>query len=63
MGSEKTREARLRRLARKDGKSFHRTRSPFHEWGVRVKYYLADVTNTLAAVYATLDAAEEDLLG
>lgn len=50
-------------VARKEGKSFHRARRPFDEWGVRAKYYLSDVTNTLVAVYATLDAAEEDFQG
>lgn len=62
MGCERSREARLRRLAREEGKSFHKAERPFYEWGVGAKYYVSDMTNTLVAVYATLDAAEEDLL-
>jgi hypothetical protein len=62
LSSENVREARIRRLARKDGKSFHKARSAFYEWGVRANYYLTDETNTLVTVYATLDAAEEDFL-
>ena len=63
MRSERSREARLRRLARDEGKSFHKARRPFVEWGVRAKYYVSDMTNTLVAVYATLEAAEEDFHG
>jgi hypothetical protein len=54
----KAREDRLRRLARNDDKVFHKARRPFFEWGVRANYYLSDMTNTLVAVYADLDAAE-----
>jgi hypothetical protein len=61
--SERSREARLRRLARADDKSFHRARRPFDQWGVRAVYYVSDMTNTLVAAYATLDAAEEDFRG
>jgi hypothetical protein len=56
----KAREDRLRRLARNDDKFFHKARRPFFEWGVTANYYLSDMTNTLVAVYADLDAAEED---
>ena len=60
MDSEGVREARLRRLARREGKSFHKSRRPFHEWGVKSRYYVSDMTDRLVAVYATLDAAEAD---
>ena len=60
MISEKSREARLRRLARKEDQFFHKARTPFVEWGVRAGYYVSDMTNALVAVYATLEAAEEE---
>jgi len=52
---------RLRRLAREGSKFFHKARRPCDQWGVRAAYYLSDMTNALVAVYATLEAAEEDL--
>lgn len=63
MRNDRSREARLRRLARDEGKSFHKARRPFEQWGVRAAYYVSDMTNTLVAVYASLDAAEEDFQG
>lgn len=63
MVSERSREARLRRLARVEGKTFRKARRPFEEWGVQARYYVSDMTSTLVAVYATLDAAEEDFQG
>ena len=60
MISEKSREARLRRLARKEDQFFHKPRKPFVECGVKAEYYVSDMTNALVAVYATLEAAEED---
>ena len=61
MASEKSRENRLRRLARKKDQFFHKPSKPFVQWGVSAMYYVSDLDNTLVAVYATLDAAEEDL--
>ena len=40
MATEKSREARLRRLARKQDKFFHKARNPFNQWGVSVKVLL-----------------------
>ena len=57
---EKARESRLRRLARQEDRCFHKSRKPFAEWGVTASYYVSDMTNTLLAVYADLNAAEED---
>ena len=59
--SEKSREHRLRRLARKRDKIFLKARRPFDERGVKARYYVSDMTNALVAVYATLEVAEEDL--
>lgn len=61
MISEKSKEARLRRLARKEDQFFHKARRIFVERGVRAAYYVSDMTNALVAVYATLEAAEEEL--
>jgi hypothetical protein len=61
MTSEKTREKRLRRLARKEQRIFHKSRKPFVEGGVRARYYVSDMSNTLVAVYADLDVAEEHI--
>jgi len=54
------REDRLRRLARKEDQFFHKARKTFVEWGVRTQYYVSDTSNMMVAVYANLDAAEED---
>jgi hypothetical protein len=62
MTGEKSREHRLRRLVRKEDKAFHKARRPFNEWGVMARYFLSDATNALVAVYADLEAAEEDFL-
>lgn len=61
MTDEKSREHRLRRIARKRDQIFHKARRPFDERGVKTRYYSSDMTNALVAVYATLEAAEEDL--
>jgi len=60
MSSDKSREARVRRLALKDHKFFHNARRPFLEGGVRARYYVSDMNNKLVSCYANLDAAEED---
>lgn len=60
MRSENSREDRLRRLALKEDRFFHKARRPIMEGGVRANYYVSDLTNTLVRVYADLDAAEED---
>jgi hypothetical protein len=62
MTNEKSREDRLRRLARKEDRFFHKARKPLFDCGVRAKYYLSDMTNTVVTVYANLDAAEEGLV-
>ncbi len=61
MTSDKSREARLRRLALKEHKFFHKARRPFLEGCVKAKYYISDMNNNLVSWYADLDAAEEDL--
>ena len=60
MTSEKTRENRLRRLARKEDRFFIKAKKPFLERGVRAEYYVSDMSNMMVAVYSDLDAAEED---
>jgi hypothetical protein len=60
MTSEKVREQRLQRLAHKQDMFFHKSQRCFVEPGVTANYYLSDMTNTVVAVYADLDAAEED---
>ena len=60
MTSEKSREDRLRRLARKEDQFFHKARRPFFEWGVSAEYYVSDMSNMMVAVYTDLDAAEEE---
>ncbi len=62
MASDKSREDKLLRLARKANQFFHKTRKVFVEGGVMARYYVSDMTNTLIAVYADLDSAEEDFL-
>lgn len=61
MIAEKSRENRLRRLARQQDRFFHKARRPFNESGVRATYYVSDMSSTMVAVYADLDTAEEEL--
>jgi hypothetical protein len=60
MPSDKSREDRLRQQARKQDKFFHKSRKVFLGGGVRAKYFVSDLRNRLVAVYANLEAAEED---
>jgi hypothetical protein len=61
--NDKTRENRLRRLAHRHQAVLHKSRRPFLEGGVLAAYYLSSYDNCLMAVYADLDAAEENLKG
>jgi hypothetical protein len=61
MTDEKVREDRLRRLARKEDRFFHKARRPFSDRGVWARYYVSDMSNAMVAVYADLDDAEEDI--
>lgn len=60
--SEKTREARLRRLALRNGTWFTKLRSPFWEGGCWVWYMVTDDRNLMCGYWTTLEEAEADLL-
>jgi hypothetical protein len=59
MVAEKTREARLRRLARRDGCVFHKVRTPYRDHGMTVLYGLVDQhSNNIEARWDCLEDAE-----
>jgi hypothetical protein len=56
-----SRVARLRRLARKDGNVLKKSRTPFLEQGMLVRYWLTNDRNCVLQYFATIEQAEEYL--
>jgi hypothetical protein len=58
--TEKSRIARLRRLAARDGESFHKTRTPNCQGGYlpMINYYTVNANNYMTAEWISLEDAE-----